>query len=178
MIKEHPVILLVDDDPNDMLFLKNAFAFIGSRAKIHTAQSGAEAIAYLKGEGVCANRMLHPLPDFILTDLKMPDGDGFSVLEFLKKNPETAVICASVLSGSQDNDDIKKAYWLGASSYHVKPSSLQELRRLVKILCDYWSLCEIPEKDATGRQLQSQSSHKLGERYSPDSLPVSFGHFG
>lgn len=166
MIKEHPVILVVDDDPNDILFIQNAFAFVGSPANIKTVHSGAEAIAYLKGEGPCADRFQHPLPDFILTDLKMPDGDGFSVLEFLKQNPETAVICASVLSGSQDNDDIQKAYWLGASSYHVKPASLHELRRLIKTLSDYWSLCEIPEKDAAGLPLQSQSRHKLGERFS------------
>lgn len=168
MKKEAPVILIVDDDTNDLMFLEAAFKSVGVLTKIQTAHSGQEAVAYLNGEGAYEDRKLHPYPDFILTDLNMPGIDGFAVLEFLKKNPESAVIPTVVLSGSQDNDDIKKAYWLGASSYHVKPSSLTELRHLVKTLHDYWSLCEAPEKDLAGKQIQSNSRHKLGERFTAE----------
>lgn len=178
MKKVSPTILIVDDDPNDLLFLVAAFKFVGVSSKIQIANSGHEAVAYLNGEGPYADRNLHPYPDFILTDLNMPGIDGFAVLEFLKKNPESAVIPTVVLSGSQDNDDIKKAYWLGASSYHVKPSSPVELRHLVKTLHDYWSLCEAPEKDFAGKQVRSSGLHKLGERFTSEiggSVPGSTG---
>ncbi|MDF3059266.1 MAG: response regulator receiver protein [Rariglobus sp.] len=166
MKNANPTILVVDDDPNDLLLIKMAFKAVGVTSRIQTADSGHEAVAYLKGEGKYADRRDHPYPDFVLTDLKMPGLDGFAVLEHLKKNPESAIIPTVILSGSQDNDDIKKAYLLGASSYHVKPSSPGELRVLVKVLHDYWVLCEAPAVDVHGKQIATDSSHKLGERFS------------
>jgi CheY-like chemotaxis protein len=71
------------------------------------------------GEGKFSNRTEFAYPTFIMTDLKMPSADGFAVLEFLKGNPEWAVIPTIVFSASSDLDDIKKAYMLGASSYHI-----------------------------------------------------------
>jgi hypothetical protein len=62
-------------------------------------------------------------------------------------------------------DDIKKAYMLGASSYHVKPHSPDDLRKLLKVLHDYWMTCEVPEADINGHQLPTNSKGKLGERY-------------
>jgi len=52
---------------------------------------------------------------------------------------------------------------MGASSYHVKPSGLSELRQQLKVLHDYWLTCEVPEVDATGRQLKTDGTGKLGE---------------
>jgi AmiR/NasT family two-component response regulator len=70
-----------------------------------------------------------------------------------------------VLTASSDLDDIKKAYMLGASSYHVKPLSPEGLRHLLKVLHNYWMTCEVPEVDSTGRQLHTDSQGKLGERF-------------
>lgn len=69
------------------------------------------------------------------------------------------------LSSSHDLDDIEKAYMLGATSYHLKPSSTDGLRKQLKVLHDYWLTCEIPEVDVTGRQLRTDSVGKLGERF-------------
>jgi CheY-like chemotaxis protein len=166
----HPTILVVDDDANDLLFIQAAFKFAGVTTKIHTVNGGQEAIDYLNGAPPYADRALHPSPDFILTDLNMPGVDGFAVLEFVKSNPDSAAIPTTVLSGSQDNDDIKKAYWLGANAYHVKPSTPLELRHLIKTLHSCWTLCEIPEKNLAGKQLPTESRHKLGARFSPRSI--------
>jgi CheY-like chemotaxis protein len=87
MINLKPIILVVDDDPNDLFFIRAAFAIVGLRTHIHTADSGHKAIAYLKGTDSFGDRQAHPLPDFVITDLKMPDGDGFSVLKFLQDHP-------------------------------------------------------------------------------------------
>jgi len=95
----------------------------------------------------------------------MPGADGFAVLEHLKNNPEWAVIPTVVLTSSQDLDDIKKAYMLGASSYHLKPHSPEELRHQLKVLHAYWMTCEVPQVDSSGRQLRTDSKGKLGERF-------------
>ena len=157
--------MVVDDDPNDLIFIERAFRAIGVKSPIHTVTGGREAIAYMMGEGKFADRAAYAYPTFITTDLKMPEADGFAVLEHLKNNPEWAVIPTVVLTSSRDPDDIKKAYMLGASSYHVKPSSTEDLRHQLKVLHDYWVTCEVPEVDSTGRQLRTDSAGKLGERF-------------
>jgi CheY-like chemotaxis protein len=161
----HSTIMVVDDDPNDLIFIEKAFRAIGVKDPIHTINGGLEAIAYMMGEGKFSDRNLYAYPTFITTDLKMPGADGFAVLEHLKQNPEWAVIPTVVLTSSSDLDDIKKAYMLGASSYHLKPSSPADLRRQLKVLHDYWLTCEVPEVDSTGRQVRTDSNGKLGERF-------------
>lgn len=164
MRRVKPTILVVDDDENDRMFIAAAFSAIGV-SKVQTVECGDAAIEYLEGTGLYSDRSVYPYPDFVITDLKMPQGDGFAVLEHLKRTPERAIIPTVVLTGSQDNDDIKKAYWLGASAYHVKPSSPEGLRTLVKALHGYWLMCEVPELDRTGKQVETSGGHKLGERF-------------
>jgi CheY-like chemotaxis protein len=95
----------------------------------------------------------------------MPKADGFAVLEHLKGNPEWAVIPTVVLSSSTDIDDIRTAYLLGASTYHVKPAGLDALQRLLKILHDYWMTCEVPPVEPSGRHIRTDSQGKLGQRF-------------
>lgn len=162
-------ILVVDNDENELLLIQRALRKSGVTGPIRALASGNEAIRYLLGEGKYSNRSDYPYPTFILTDLKMPDGDGFDVLYYLKSNPEFSVIPIVVLSGSKDPDDIKTAYRLGASSFHLKPNGYEELVRLLRLLYGYWMECEVPEVDPTGRLLETESKGKLGERF--DQLP-------
>jgi CheY-like chemotaxis protein len=161
----HATILVIDDDPNDLFLIERGFRKIGVTDPIQCVRGGREAIAYMMGEGKYADRKQYAYPTFITTDLKMPDVDGLAVLDHLKNNPEWAVIPTIVLTGSRDLDDIKKAYMLGASSYHVKPESSEALRMQLKILHEYWMTCEVPQVDPSGRQLRTDSSGKLGERF-------------
>lgn len=165
MKRTNACILVVDDDVNDLMLLQAAFHLTGVTSGIITASSGDEAIAYLAGAGKFFDRSVYLYPDYIITDLKMPCGDGFAVLEYLKQHPSRAPVPTLVLSGSEDNDDIRKAYLLGASAYHVKPSSPIDLRNLVKSLHSYWLSCEVPEVDSDGRQIVSEGAHKLGRRF-------------
>jgi len=169
MKKYHSTVLIVDDNPADLVLITRAFQACEVKESLHLVNGGAEAIAYMAGEGKYSDRSLYPYPTFVMTDLKMPGTDGLAVLEHLQSNPAWAVIPTVVLSSSRDLDDIKKAYMLGASSYHVKPSSFDDLRRLVKVLHDYWMMCEVPEVDSTGRQLHTNSAGKLGERFAQAS---------
>jgi len=165
MKKMHPTILVVDDDENDRFLVKRAFQKIGVTDPIHLVRDGVEAIEYMMGEGKFMDRKKFSYPTFILSDLKMPRKDGFAVLEFLKSNPEWAVIPTIIFSASEDLDDIKKAYMLGASSYHVKPRTPGALLHQMLVLHAYWMTCEVPEVDVTGRQLRTHSIGKLGERF-------------
>jgi CheY-like chemotaxis protein len=158
-------ILVVEDESHDQLMIEKAFRDLGLTGPILFADNGHEAIKYLMGEGKFADRTQYPFPTFIMTDLKMPRSDGFDVLQHLKANPGWAVIPTVVLSSSSDPDDIRTAYSLGASAYHVKPQSFDQLRSRLKILHDYWMTCEIPEVDASGKQVLTAAKGKLGERF-------------
>jgi CheY-like chemotaxis protein len=165
MKKYFATILVVEDDTNDQFLIERALRAAGVTSPIHVASNGAEAIAYMMGEGKFAEREKYAYPTFVMTDLKMPGVDGFGVLEFLRGNPEWAIIPTVVFTASWDRDDIKKAYMLGASSYHVKPQDPAALNKFVATLNAYWVTCEVPEVDSTGKQLPTNSVGKLGERF-------------
>lgn len=164
----NPAILIVEDDENDQFLIKSAFSKIGVRTPIQFVSNGKEAIAYLNGDNEFADRDKFPFPTTIITDLKMPVMDGFAVLEHRKKNPQWAIIPTVVLTASEDLDDIKKAYMLGAAAYHVKPNNSDQLRHQLKVFHDYWITCEIPETADTGEQCRTESKGKLGERFSQE----------
>jgi hypothetical protein len=75
------------------------------------------------------------------------------------------------MSASSDADDIRKSYMLGATSYFVKPTGFEALERLLRLLYEVWLLAELPAVDATGRQIDTNSKGKLGERIPHDSEP-------
>ena len=166
MRRYHSTIMIVDDSPDDLMFTERAFRKIGVKNPIHAVNSGEEAIAYMMGRGKFSDRDVYSCPSFITTDLKMPGMDGFALLEHLKQNPDWAGIPAVVLTSSGSLNDVKKAYMLGASSYHLKPVSTFDLCKQLKVLHDYWMTCEVPEMDSSGRQIFTQSEGKLGERFS------------
>jgi CheY-like chemotaxis protein len=165
MKKYYATILIVDDDPNDQFLIERAFRTIGVTDPIQAVSDGAEAIQYMMGEGKYADREKFAYPTFVITDLKMPRADGFAVLEFLKGNPQFAIIPTIVLTSSADLDDIKKSYMLGASSYHIKPRNHEELQKQLSVINQYWMTCEVPQVDIHGKQLRTESVGKLGERF-------------
>lgn len=166
-------ILIVDDDPNDQLMIEHALLHAGTPCSIRIVGDGAEAIAYLKGDGAYADRDRHPYPVLLITDLKMPRVDGLAVLEFLQSTPRSAIVPTVVFSASSDPDDIDKSYTLGASCYHVKPSTAERFATLVRQLHNYWMTCEVPEVDRTGVRKATDSTGRIGRRYSHDPFPAS-----
>ena len=141
-------ILVMEDNENDAFLLKRALSRSGIRNPVHLVPDGEEGIAYLEGTNQYADRLAHPMPCFIITDLNMPRKSGFEVLEWLRKHPEFRVVPTLVLSSSRHCTDIGRAYGLGANSYLVKPSELHDLERLVRIMHEYWTACERPERRA------------------------------
>jgi CheY-like chemotaxis protein len=164
-------LLIVDDDRDDRFFLERAFVKLDAGYRINTLASGNEALAYLKGEGIYADRKLHLFPAYIVTDLKMTPGDGFEILDFLKKNPALSVIPVVMLSNSNDEDDVRQAYLLGVSSYFLKPQGNDELETLVRKIHEYWHDCEVPAVDASGYAKITDSKGKSGARFTRPKRP-------
>jgi len=113
-------VLMVDDSDDDGALTEFAFQKLKQFRLVGRATDGNQAIAYLKGEGHYANRLLHPFPDVLLLDLRMPRVDGFEVLSWLKTQ-SFSDLKIIVLSGSDYVDDIGRALELGAHYYLTKP---------------------------------------------------------
>lgn len=164
-----PGLLIVEDDDNDRFLIQRAFEKLNVGYRIQPVKSGHEALALIKGERIYADRKKYPFPSFILTDLKMPEGDGFEVLSYLKDHPEIQIVPVVMLSGSDDPDDVRQAYLLGASSFIVKPHGVDELDGIVQKLHYYWSECEVPLVDESGHAVATKSTGKIGERFNKSS---------
>src|SRR4051812_3297872 len=120
-------ILLAEDDPNDVFFFKRALQKSGVSIPVTVVHNGQEAVDYLGGVGVFANRTVHPLPVLIVLDLKMPIMSGFDVLEWIRFQPDICNLPLVVLSSSELHSDREKAHLLGASEYRVKPPNAADL---------------------------------------------------
>lgn len=158
-------LLIVDDDEDARFLAKTTFEGLATSYKVQLASNGNEAIAYLKGLGKFADRKRFEFPCYIITDLQMGPGDGFHLLEFLKDHPALSVIPVVMMSSSEDADDIRQAYLLGASSFFVKPATYAGLKTLLRKVHEYWAECEVPEVDVDGYALATNSTGRLGARY-------------
>jgi CheY-like chemotaxis protein len=87
---------------------------------------------------------MHPFPNFIISDVKMPRMDGFQFLHWARSHPESAELPIILFSAAGNEEDAEQAYQLGANAYLVKPFSLQELTDLLRVTCDFWSRCIRP----------------------------------
>ncbi len=134
-------ILLIEDSEDDAFFLLRAFERESSPSELHRVPDGEEAIKYLEGSGKYSDREKTPLPDVIVTDLKMPHLDGFGLLKRLKKDSRWQVLPAIVLSSSTENEDVRKAYRLGANAYLAKPTDTRHLQQVVRTTHDFWTEC-------------------------------------
>jgi CheY-like chemotaxis protein len=141
---ENLTILIAEDDSNDVVILKKALERAGIKYPIHVVPDGQEAVEYLRGAGQYSDRTKFPFPNVVFLDLKMPRMTGFDVLEWSKNNPQCAVIPVIILTASKQEEDIKKAYEMGANAYLVKPSQIGDLQNMVKTSFDFWACCEKP----------------------------------
>ncbi len=132
-----PLILLVEDDENDVFFLKRAFAGAGVNAELQVARDGREALEYL---GIAKNCdwSERPLPDLVLLDLKIPYVPGLEVLRLIREERRLSSMIVVVLTSSAAESDLVQAYELGANSYLVKPSRQEERIEMVSVLAKYW----------------------------------------
>src|SRR5512140_463894 len=132
------LVLYVEDESNDVLFMRWAFQEAGLPDSLRAVGNGRDAIAYLAGKGAYSDRGQHPLPALVLLDLNMPIVGGFEVLEWLLKRPELRSLPVVVFSSSSREDDQTKALALGARDYVQKPQSGMEFIKVAEGLRERW----------------------------------------
>ena len=128
-------VLLVEDDPGDVLMTREAFEDYKVHNQLHVVSDGAEAMAFLRQEGEYAGR---PRPDLVLLDLNLPRMDGRQVLEAIKSDPELASIPVVVLTTSEAEDDVLRSYSLHANAYVTKPVDFERFIEVVRQIDDFF----------------------------------------
>lgn len=131
-------ILLVEDNPMDVILTLDAFKEAKLLNEIYVARDGEEALNYMFGRGIYADRAKFPVPNLILLDLKMPGIDGFEVLKQIKTTDLIKRIPVIILTSSKEEGDLALSFDLGANSYLVKPVSFNGFIDVVKEIDNYW----------------------------------------
>ncbi|MGH7962758.1 MAG: response regulator [Candidatus Binatia bacterium] len=132
------IVLLVEDDPNDVLLMQRAFRRAKVTNPVQVVGDGEDAVLYLSGQDPYADRVRYPLPALILLDLKLPRKSGLEVLEWIRQQTQLKRLPVVVLTSSKESTDISRAYDLGVNSYLVKPVSFDTLLDMVETLNLYW----------------------------------------
>jgi len=128
-----PTVLIAEDNENDIFLLRRALSAANITMAIDFVRDGQEAIARLEN-----GRTTDSIPQLVLLDLKMPKYSGFEVLEWIRAQPHLKRLIVVVFSTSLFNEDINRAYDLGANSYLIKPSDMNELVSLLEEVQAYW----------------------------------------
>ncbi len=137
-------ILLVEDNPADVRLTREALREGKVRNNLHVATDGVEAMAFLHREGHHADAVR---PDLILLDLNLPKKDGRQVLEEIKADPSLRLIPVVVLTSSEAEQDILRAYNLHANCYVTKPVDLDQFIHVVQSIEEFWfAIVKLPEE--------------------------------
>ncbi|MGI9539477.1 MAG: response regulator [Miltoncostaeaceae bacterium] len=128
-------ILLVEDDPADLNVALRTIAKSKVANNVHVARDGSEALRFVHREGDYAEA---PRPDLILLDLNLPGVDGREVLEEIKLDSDLKTIPVVILTTSQADEDVKRAYENYASAYIRKPVDLGGFMKVVDTIENFW----------------------------------------
>ena len=131
-------ILVVEDEPNDVLLLQRAFKKAALTHPVQIVGDGEAAVDYLAGHNAFADRERYPLPTLMLLDLKLPRKSGLEVLAWVRAQPGLRRLPVVVLTSSKEPPDVTRAYDLGVNSYLVKPAAFDTLLEMIKALGAYW----------------------------------------
>jgi CheY-like chemotaxis protein len=135
MVGELIEVLLVEDDPGDVLMTQEAFTEHKIRNNLTVVNDGVEALAYLRREGAYEGVTR---PDLILLDLNLPRKDGREVLAEIKADPDLSLIPVVVLTTSGARDDVVGSYRLHANAYVTKPVDFEQFVGVVRQIDDFF----------------------------------------
>jgi CheY-like chemotaxis protein len=139
-------VLLVEDDPGDVLLVREAFAERGLVKRLDVVGDGVEALRYVRGEGDYAGR---ETPDLILLDLNLPRKGGAEVLAEIKRDAKLATIPVVVLTTSKADQDVMRAYRDHANAYVTKPADFAHFREIVDRIDEFFAgVVQLPPRPA------------------------------
>ena len=128
-------VLLVEDDPGDILMTREAFQQHKIQNKLHVVTDGEQALDFLRRTG---NYAKAPRPGLILLDLNLPRRDGLEVLAELKQDPVLRVIPVVILTTSQAEEDILRSYSLHANAYVSKPVDFERFIDVIRQIDNFF----------------------------------------
>jgi CheY-like chemotaxis protein len=128
-------VLLVEDDPGDVLMTREAFEHYKIRNVLHVVTDGEQALQFLRRAGDYADA---PRPGLILLDLNLPRLDGLEVLAELKADPELKVIPVVILTTSQAQQDVLRSYALHANAYVSKPVDFERFIEVIRQIDNFF----------------------------------------
>ena len=136
------VVLLVEDDPGDVVLIQEAFEHNKVRNRLHVVGDGVEAMRFLRDGG-------GERPDLILLDLNLPRKDGREVLAEVKGDPELRSIPVVVLTTSKAEEDILRSYDLHANAYVTKPVDFNRFIEVVRQIDEFFvTVVKLPNRSA------------------------------
>lgn len=137
-------ILLVDDNIGDVVLTKEALKGANFTNRVTIARDGFEALEILRHTGKFAAA---PTPDLILLDINMPRKNGCEVLGEIRRDEALKLIPIVILTSSEAEDDIRRAYELGANCYVTKPADLDEMVNIVQAIDYFWTtIAKLPRR--------------------------------
>ena len=128
-------VLLVEDDPGDVVLIKEAFEYNKVHNALHIVSDGVEALDFLYRRGGYEDA---PRPDLVLLDLNLPRKDGREVLEEVKADRDLRTIPVVVLTTSEAEEDILRSYDLHANAYVTKPVDFDQFMGVVRKVDDFF----------------------------------------
>jgi len=131
-------VLIAEDSEDDVFTMKMACQRTGVPHRLQIVTDGEMAVDYLSGKGAFVNRMIHPLPDILFLDVKIPKRSGHEVLTWIRSQPNLKDLPVVMLTGSALKADVEQAYKLGATSYLQKVADLEEFEQTVRLALEYW----------------------------------------
>jgi CheY-like chemotaxis protein len=145
-------VLLVDDDPGDVLLVREAFEDHKVGNMLSTVSDGVQALEYVRAQGSYADAAR---PDLVLLDLNLPRKSGIEVLEEIKSDPALSTILVVVLTTSEAEEDIVRAYKLHANAYITKPVDFEQFTKIVHQIDDFFiGLVKLPQAAGRAGQLR------------------------
>ena len=135
---EPPQVLLVEDNPDHEELIRRAFAELEPKVALAVARHGEKALDYLHRRGEYQDPSRSPRPRLILLDLRLPRVDGLEVLGEIKSSPTLRSTPVVVLTTSDSEHDVARAYAQHANSYLVKPAEFARIRELIDRMQSYW----------------------------------------
>ena len=147
-MKEHKIILLVEDNPDDVTLTLKALEQNNVANRVAVVTDGAEALDYLFCTGKFADRDMSAMPAVVLLDLRLPRIDGLEVLKRLRADERTNILPIVILTSSKEEQDLITGYKLGANSYIQKPVDFNRFTEAVRQLGLYWLVLNEPPPKA------------------------------
>jgi CheY-like chemotaxis protein len=131
-------ILLAEDSDDDIFLMERAYKKAKLANPLKIVSDGEEALAYLKGDGIYADRKKYPFPALLLLDIKMPRMNGLELLSVIRQDPHLKRLIVVFLTASNLEKDVNLAFDLQANSYLVKPSDTDGMVNTLGAVKDYW----------------------------------------